>query len=197
MVLLLVLFPLFRLVPLSTTREQADDASFNAVRFMETFWSGPLMAATEDAVSVVVVREALLADPVAAAAEYGHRLGLSGSAAYLVRGEGRVVEVTEDGVAIALDESGNVAIRIEIGPVFGNAIRDGSGLFDVSAFANTRDFNDLSAEINRRVEEQVLPELKAGAAAGSTIRFSGGIEVADGQDLSVPLVLVPVQVAFP
>ena len=88
-------------------------------------------------------------------------------------------------------------VIIEIGPVFGNAIRDGSGLLDVSDFANAQDFNAISAEINRRVEEQVFPVLAANATVGATVHFVGGVDVADSEGAPSSLNLVPVIIEFP
>ena len=90
-----------------------------------------------------------------------------------------------------------MAIIIETGPVFGNAIRDGAGLLNVSDFANAQDFNALSAEINQRVERDVLPLLQANAVVGATVRFVGGVEVSDSAGAPATLVLVPVVIEFP
>lgn len=195
---LLVWFvPLVRVVPLDESGQGADPVAFDARSRVDDLWSGGLLEAAEAAVEVEELRAALRSDPAGAAGRFGHRLGLSGSASFLLRGEGRVVELGEEMVGIAVGESDEVAVQIELGPVFGNAIRDGSGLLDVSDFANTREFNDLSAEINRRVEEEVLPKLRAGAVVGAKLRFAGGFELADGSDPAAPLPLVPVFIEFP
>ena len=196
---LLWCFPLFRVVPLQESRQQTAAAGFDAVAFVDTFWTEDLLPAAAGAVDAAELRAALQADRDAAGEAHGHRLGMSGSVSFLVRGEGRIVGVSDDAVEISLggDSDATVDLRVEIGPVFGNAIRDGSGLLDVSAFANTRDFNDLSSEINRRVETQVLPSLQAEAVIGTTVRFAGGVELAEYDDVADPLRLVPITEAFP
>ncbi|HEX5789493.1 MAG TPA: DUF2291 family protein [Woeseiaceae bacterium] len=192
--------PLVRIVPLEATREQSAVAVFDPAARAAEFWTGPLQAAAADAVDAAELLGALADDPAAAAARYGHRLGLATMSSYLVAGEGTIVSVDARSVAISLDDDqdpGNDAeVVIELGPVFGNAIRDGSGLLDVSDFPNAQDFNALSAEINRRVEEEVLPALAAGAEAGRAVRFAGGVEVADASELPV-LRVVPFRVEFP
>lgn len=195
-VLLLYFMPLVRVLPLASTQRDAPQTAFNAPQFVDGFWPGALMTAAENAVDVVDLRAALRADPAAAARRHGYRLGLSGIAAYLTRGEGRVVSATAEAVDIAVGDSDQVAVRIEIGPVFGNALRDGSGQLDVSRFSNTRDFNDISSEINRRVEEQILPQLQAGAVVGASVHFAGGVELSDSADPAAPLLLVPVVIEF-
>ena len=195
--ILLWLFPLFRIVPLAETQQQVQKSVFNAEQFVDAFWSGDLADAAASAIDAHSLRRALEADRDAAVAANGHRLGLSGSAAFLVQGEGRVLAISEDTVSLSLDDTDQVGIVIEIGPVFGNAIRDGSGRLDVSNFENTRDFNAISAAINLRVEEQVLPALPLEAKPGLIVRFAGGVELADYDDVTAPLKLVPVSLTFP
>ena len=144
---------------------------FDAAAYMESFWTGPLLESARHAVDAAELLAAFRQDPADAATRYGHRLGLSGNASFFVSGTGRIVAVDEDAVSIALQEGDPAAVVIETGPVFGNAIRDGSGLLDVSDFSNAQDFNAISSEINRRVEEQVFPVLEAQAAVGADRAF--------------------------
>lgn len=190
-------FPLFRVVPLSDTQQQMETAGFSAEEFVAKFWTGPLQEAAAAAVELTELRQALQADRDAAVATHGHRLGMSGTAAFLVRGEGRIATLSPDTVGIALADDEAVGIVIEIGPVFGNAIRDGSGRLDVSDFSNTREFNDISSIINLRVETEVLPMLQDQAQVEARVQFAGGIELADYDDLTDPLKLVPLSLSFP
>lgn len=194
---LLYFVPLFRVVPLKAAREHSAAADFNAAAYVDTFWKGSLLESTTRAVDAKELLVAFQADPVGAAKRYGHRLGLSGSSSYFVSGSGKIIAVEDDTISIALHDGGTAEVVIETGPVFGNAIRDGSGLLDVSNFPNAQDFNALSSEINRRVEEQVLPSLKAHATVGATVRFVGGVELADSDGTPSSLNLVPVLVEFP
>ena len=52
--------------------------------------------------------------------------------------------------------------------------------------------NAISAEINRHIEEQVLPNLRTKAVVGAIVHFAGCAEIADeGTDLHT-LLVVPV-----
>lgn len=194
---ILYLMPLFHIVSLEGAQEEAAAALFDPASYVESFWQGPLLEATDQAVDVADLLVAFQGDFEGTASRYGHRLGLSGHASYLVSGEGTVVAVDDYSVSIALEDGDVAQIVIEIGPVFGNAIRDGSGLLDVSDFPNAQEFNALSAEINRRVEEQVLPQLQAHAAIGNVVRFVGGVDVPDSGGAPASLTVVPVVVEFP
>ena len=103
-----------------------------------------------------------------------------------------------DAVGLALgDDRSKAQISLQAGFIFGNAMRDGTGLLDVSDFPNSQDFNAVSSELNRRVEERVLPELREKAVVGQTLRFVGCAEIVD-EDLDLrPLPVVPFIVAAP
>ena len=189
--------PLFHIVPLQAARDQAALAGFDAAAFVDPYWDGPLRESVQGAPDAAGLLAALRRDFTGTADRFGHRLGLGGKVSFFVSGQGHVVEVQGRIVGIALEENGPAEIAIRTGPVFGNAIRDGSGLFDVSEFASVQDFNAISVEINRRIETEVLPNLEAIAEVGAPIRFIGGIEIADSGDAPDTLNVVPVRIEAP
>lgn len=199
--------PLFHVVPLEASRRNADQGRFDAAAYAEALWAGPLLAATQNAVDVETLVAALQQDFAEASQRFGHRLGLGGSVFFLVSGRGRVAQVTEDSVEIAVGglDAGSPSgrgdalptISVETGPVFGSAVRDGSGLLEVSEFPNSQDFNAVASELNRRVEERVVPLLTAHAEVGRKVRFAGGVELGDSGPVPARLVVVPVVVQWP
>ena len=101
------------------------------------------------------------------------------------------VSVEKNSIGLAVrDGYEEVEVRLETGPVFGNVLRDGTGLLDVNDFPNSQDFNALSSEINRRVEEQVLPTLRL-VAIGDSVHFVGCAEIMDEAADLKPLRVVP------
>lgn len=194
---LLYFLPLFHIVPLKAAREESAAAVFDAAAFVETFWNARLLKSTDSAVDAGELLAAFRTNAADAVERFGHRLGLSGTSSYFVSGGGRVVATEGGTIRIALQDGGTAVVVIETGPVFSNAIRDGSGLLDVSDFQNSQDFNALSSEINRRVEERVLPLLKEKSAIGVAIRFVGGVEITDTETEPSPLRLVPIVIEFP
>jgi len=183
--------PLFHVVPLQAARDDAALAGFDVAAFVDPFWDGPLREAAERAPDAAELLASLQHDFAGTADRYGRRLGLGGRISFLVSGIGRVAAIDSNAVTIALSDNDPAEVIIRTGPVFGNALRDASGLFDVSDFASAQDFNAISAEINRRVEAQVLPQLEAIAEPGAAIRFAGGVELADTGQAPGSLNLVP------
>ena len=193
----LYFFPLFHVVSLKEVQQQIAAEEFDAAAYVDSFWTGALQDHLRNAVDAADLLAAFEEDFEGTAERFGHRLGLSGHSSYLVSGQGQIVAMDDFSVSIALQQDGLAAVLIETGPVFGNAIRDGSGLLNVSDFDNAQDFNALSAEINLRVEEEVLPVLKDNASVGATVRFVGGVEVSDMAGSPSTMVLVPIKVEFP
>lgn len=194
---LLYLVPPFHIVSLEAARSESAAAAFDADSFVETFWADQLLESADKALDAGELLAAFEADPADTVQRFGHRLGLSDASSYFVSGSGHIIAVDDRSVTIALDGGDMATVVIETGPLFGNAVRDGSGMLDVSDFPNSQDFNALSSEINRRVEERVFPELQQKADIGVLVEFVGGVEIADAEKSFSPLKLVPVVVEFP
>ena len=189
-------FPLFHVVSLKRTQEQ-QTAAFNAETFVRGFWEKKLLPATAGAAELKELLPALKADPAAARKRFGRSLGMSSTIALFVKGSGRVTAIGEDHVRVAIEGvAGTPEVRLATGLLFGNAVRDGTGLLDVSTYSDSQHFNDISTELNRIVETQIAPALRETAAVGKAIRFAGCLEVEeDAQPEN--LEIVPVKVEWP
>jgi len=189
------LFPLFHFVPLKQTESNAMSAEFNASRYATAFWDDKLLKSLNRAADAEQVLAALSADPQRAREEYGRKLGFSHSTLFFLRGTGRIVSVKKNKVMLTLTDGDDaVDVVLPTGLLFGNAVRDGTGLLDASTFPNSQDFNDLSTALNRIVETTVLPPLREQAAVGATVSFTGCVEVDDEETDVRPLKIIPVAV---
>ncbi len=186
-------FPLVHFVPLKQTQTQATQAEFNPTNFATAFWNDRLLKSLDRAADASQVLAALAADPQKARAQFGRKLGVSSSTLFFLRGTGHVVGLKKNSVALALKEGDDTAdILLPTGLLFGNAVRDGTGLLDASAFPNSQNFNDLSTELNHIVETTLLPRLREQAKAGAKISFAGCAEVDDEETDVKPLKAIPV-----
>lgn len=187
------LVPPFHLVPLERAAKQKAAATFNPAQFAETFWTNRLLASLDQTVKAEVLLPAIQSDPAAARKRYARSLGLSESYTYFVSGVGRVVTVTDKEVLLEVSAgAGQPEIALPIGLIFGNAVRDGTGLINVNDYPNSQDFNAISAELNRIIETRVLPKLRELARVGVRIRFAGCAEINDAATDLRPLRVVPV-----
>ncbi len=189
---LLWVFPLFRIVPLQGATAQtgpntAANETFDPAATAAKLWSGELRAAAQRAADAAAVVSAIRADPAAARQKHARSVGM-GTAYYFVRGSGKVVARDRSFIRIALDGPQPAIVALRIGPIFGNAVRDGIGLLDVNQVPGLHEFNALAAELNKRVESEVLPALREKADIGAVVTFAGCAEAPE----SVPVADEPV-----
>jgi predicted lipoprotein len=187
------MFPLFHVVPLERAAREKQAAIFNPAEFAATFWSEKLLKSLDSAVPAEELISAMQSDPAAAKQRYSRSVGVSESYTYFLRGQGRVLVVGEDQIALAISRNAtNAEVVLQVGVLFGNAIRDGTGLLNVNDFPNSQDFNAISEQLNRLVESRVQPKLREIAKAGAFVKFAGCAEVNDESSDLQPLNVVPV-----
>ncbi|MCS7468630.1 DUF2291 domain-containing protein [Stieleria sp. ICT_E10.1] len=188
-------WPLFQIVPLEQAEQEslaAEAESFDPAAFVEKFWNEQLIPAESRAVDAQKLIAAIQEDHAKARKTRGRSVGLSSTYYYFISGTGRVTRVERNTVALVIRQGADDAeVLLESGPIFGNAVRDATGLLDVNDYANSQDFNRISSEINRRIEAQVLPTLRKVAVVGGTVRFVGCVQITDETTDLSPLRVVP------
>lgn len=188
------LFPLFHVVTLKTANVEKVAATFNATQFAETFWTAKLLTSLDKTVMADALLPAIQADAAVAKKKFSRSVGLSEGYFFFVSGSGRVVAVSDDEISLAVtDGSTNAEISLQTGFIFGNALRDGTGLLNASDYPNSQDFNDISAALNHLVETRTLPPLREQAKVGAKISFVGCAEVDDESTDLKPLKVIPIQ----
>lgn len=189
---LLVAFPPFHIVSKSAAARTTTGA-FDPVGFVGTFWSDRLQPASARAPDVTPILADMRRDPVAARTAHARRVGLGNAAYYFVRVSGRIAVVERSRLIVEVDGADGATVAVRTGPVFGNAVRDGCGLLEVNDAPGLAEFNALSAELNRIVEERVLPAIREGAAVGARITFAGCAEAPESIQGGGPLLtFIPV-----
>lgn len=190
-------FPLFHVVPRGTTLAEKPQAAFDATDYVKKFWSAKLSPTFGQAADAAAVLAALREDPQQARTDFGRSLGLGRAALYFVRGSGTIVSVGDKAIGVSLAAEGSEAdIAIQTGLLFGNTVRDATGLIHGDDFANSQHFNAISIELNRVVENDVIPHVKQQANVGEQIEFVGCAEVTNlPRDIS-PLKVIPLDVKF-
>jgi predicted lipoprotein len=173
---------------LDDKRVEERTGRFSPAEYARDFWDNRLPAALGNPLVAEELLGLFNTDMKAAIAE-GRTLGQSRVHAYLLGGSGRVTAVQKDGLLVsALPEDPGPEVFLCTGSyISGNAVRDASGLVDVSAFSDTMKFNRISAEINRIVVQEVItPFLERMPQAGMSVRFLGAAEVAEDATEKTP-----------
>ena len=166
---------------LQKVKERQRRQAFNAAEYARDFWDNQLPAVLDSALDAGELIELFNTDMARAVKEYGKAPGVSRVYAYLLKGRGRIVAAGQEGLKVSVREpQSSPDVLIATGfYIPGNAVRDASGLIDVSEFSNTMKFNEISGEINKiAVKEVIRPFLDRNPAAGMTVVFSGATQVA-------------------
>lgn len=173
---------------------KTSSSIFDAKAYARNYFDNKLIPSIKDAVEINQLLSLLQNNKDQTFDKYSHALGIGNIRYFLVKGEGQVISVNENDVSIlAKADTNQTHLRIATEFVFGNAIRDASGKIDINEFANTMDFNNVSAEINKIVRAEVLPQFKANVKKGDTVQFAGAIEL-NKEHLNVEdIELMPVQ----
>jgi hypothetical protein len=190
--LFIVTFPPFHVRSLTSSNglPAATTGAFDPVEAARTMWEHGFPAAAAQAIDVKVLATALAADPEAAA-RLGRRTGLGGKYFFFVRGEGRILSIDPEGVRLDIGVSG-AEVLLKTGPIFGNALRDASGQFDINAHSSF-DANALSTELNRIAEASAQPALLGIAAQAKQLRFTACGEASEANG-KVMLKLITISV---
>ena len=168
---------------------------FDAVEYASSFWSSKFPTAVDKAVDLTALTTLISNNASKAFDDHSHALGIGNLRYFLVKGNGIVKSVQDDNVIIVLDESKQqIVLATEF--IFGNAVRDASGLININEFTNTMDFNNVSAEINKIIRETVLPDFKKNVKAGEAVSFVGAIELNREHPELTDIEVIPVQLTI-
>lgn len=113
------------------------------------------------------------ADTAATFKAYGHTLAIGTTRYFLVQGSGTITNIDDNGVWVSTPSGNSVLLATEY--VYGNALRDASGLIDINKFSSTMDLNNIAAEIDRIVRTKILPPVKPALKKGMVIQFTGAV----------------------
>jgi predicted lipoprotein len=179
--ILLILFVAYHSVyfrKLDEVKNAGASTAFDADKYARKFWENKLIPQLDSAVDLKKLIAALRADPQNAFRNYSHALDIGNTRYFLVQGEGIIQSVSDDAVRIAgNNDYAGTGISIATEFVYGNAIRDASGLIQLNEFTNTTEFNSISESINSIVRKEVLPAFKQMAGVGNQIKFWGAVEL--------------------
>jgi predicted lipoprotein len=180
-VLALLIYHSLEFQNLEEHRAQARAQQFNAADYARDLWDSRLPGILDQAMDAQFLL-ALFNTDMPAAIKQGRTLGESRTHAYLMKGQGRIVGQHSKGLLLSVADPGDrPEIVLRTGAfISGNAVRDASGLVDVSAFDDTMKFNRISFEINKILVQAVIaPFLEQTPEAGQVVGFVGAAEVAE------------------
>ncbi|OBY61234.1 hypothetical protein LPB301_17350 [Polaribacter reichenbachii] len=147
---------------------------FDAKSYVDGIWTLNLLPTFSTATNLNNFLNQLKQNPTATFEKESKSLGIGNIGYFKVKGEGTVLQVNENNVII---QSEDLKVEIETEFIFGNVIRDASGLFKINDYKETSDFNSISESINGRIRNDIIPSFKNKVQKGDVVTFSGAIEL--------------------
>jgi len=163
---------------LDEVKAASPSNSFSPRAFASDFYKNKLLLRADSAVDLDVLISILKAQPDEAFKKHSNALAIGNIRYFLVRGEGIIHSISDDAVTLQLKgENGGTNVNIATEFVYGNAIRDASGLMNLNDFTNTTEFNSISESINEIIRKEVLPSFIREAKDGAKVKFTGAVEM--------------------
>lgn len=176
---------------LSEVRNQKQ-SSFNFNAFADSlYYQGILTSARSVELSKLLAL--VQSNPDSAFKAYGNRLGIGNSAYFMVKGKGKVIEKQANGLKVATEN--NNILTIDTKYIFGNAIRDASGLVKLTDFKTNADFNKLSEALNMIIREKAIPEDLKNISVGDEIIVSGATKLSKIPEKSTIVSILPIKIS--
>jgi predicted lipoprotein len=195
LIALLLIYNSIYLEDLDQRQHIQNSKNFDPVRYVQEFWNDKLPSILQNSIQVEKLLNGLKTNIVETGDNYGRTLGLASTYYFLIQGKGQIIELTDEGILVSITENRNIAdLLIATNYIFGNAIRDASGLVDVNDFPSSMEFNNISSEINKVVTTRIIPSFVEKVNVGDNLVFFCASEInKDNPEIS-PLRLIPIQV---
>ena len=175
--------------------QKSAGGNFDAVTLSKKLWDEKLPARLDSAIELTSLIRLIEANPVEAFGRHSNAMGIGNYRYSLVKLTGAVEAIKEDEITMRANH-GDSLINVNLATeyVYGNAIRDASGLLDIKDFNNTSDLNNISEELNKTVRTAVLPAFKKQVKQGDKIEVTGAVEFNKEHISFQDLELLPVRI---
>jgi predicted lipoprotein len=161
-----------------STRKNNTLASFDAAGFSKKLWEEKMPAKMDSAINLSQLIAAIDKDGETAINKYTNALAIGNYRYALVKLDATVADVKEDEVLLSMKHNDSLlTVNMATEFIYGNAIRDASGLVQVKDFPNTADLNSISEELNKIVRSTVLLTFKTSVKKGDNISVVAAVEL--------------------
>ena len=187
----IVIYNSFYVRPLDEKLAEGNEITFDAKAYVDGIWENELFAVYDSALEITLLIDQLRKDPERTFEREANALGIGNIGYFKVKGVGVIQGVNENNIMLVV---GDQIVEIETEFIFGNAVRDASGLIKINDYDKTSDFNLISETINDRIRQEVIPGFRASVENSIKVSFKGALELNRAHlDLSQPEV-IPVSI---
>lgn len=171
--------------------KKAQKESFDFKTYADSIYYKGILK-SKKTIDLTTLIASVKSDQQAAFKNYGNRLGIGNSAYFMIKSTGKILDI-KDGIYTIADEKNGI-IFIDTKYIFGNALRDASGLVKLTDFKTNAQFNTVSESLNDIVRNEVVPKETKNVKIGDSISFSGAIKLSKKQTLFTDLLIIPSQI---
>lgn len=168
--------------------------NFDADVYANNVWENNIPLIAQQAPGLTIVMNRLESEPDQAFSEYGKKLGISKTWYFMVKGVGTLESVDDEALWIKIEDDRHIQLATSF--IFGNAVREGSGVVNIDDFINMTDFNNVSVALNKRVKTEIIPILKNNLLPGQQLSFAGVFEFNEDSGSLTDIRIIPVSVTI-
>ncbi|HEX5652484.1 MAG TPA: DUF2291 domain-containing protein [Chitinophagaceae bacterium] len=160
-------------------RKNKTAGNFDAAAFAKKLWETRLPARLDSAIELPALISAIGTNPTEAFANYSNSMSIGNYRYSLVKVDGQVESIGEDEIFLRVKAPGDTLIRVIMATeyIYGNAVRDASGLVNIKDFSGSDELNNISEELNKEIRAHVLPAFKKLVKPGDRLALEGAIEL--------------------
>ena len=174
--------------------ENAVPDKFDAVAYTQLLWKNRMQGKLDSAVELSTLIKEVEANQQTALDKYGNALGIGNYRYVLVKAMVNVTEIKADELQVQYQfENKQIDAVLATEYIYGNAVRDASGLVTVKDFSNTDDLNGISEAMNDKIRKEVLPSFKKAIQKGQKVQLVAAIELNKAFVKWNGLELIPIQ----
>ena len=174
--------------------ENAVPDKFDAVAYTQLLWKNRMQGKLDSAVELSTLIKEVEANQQTALDKYGNALGIGNYRYVLVKAMVNVTEIKADELQVQYQfENKQIDAVLATEYIYGNAVRDASGLVTVKDFSNTDDLNGISEAMNDKIRKEVLPSFKKAIQKGQKVKLVAAIELKKAFVKWNGLELLPIQ----
>lgn len=171
--------------------KKAQKESFDFKAYADSIYYKGILK-SKKTITLTSLISSLKLDQNASFKNFGNRLGIGNSAYFMIKSTGKIIDI-KDGIYTIADEKNGI-VFIDTKYIFGNDLRDASGLVKLTDFKTNAQFNKVSESLNDIVRNEVMPKATKNVKLGDSISFSGAIKLSKKQTLFTDLLIIPSQI---
>lgn len=175
-----------------STRNSKITTQFDFKAYAESLYYKEILV-KDNSIEISQLISNLRNNPDSTFKKYGNRLGIGETAYFMINAKGKLAEKTNE--ELKLVTYNGYSVTIDTKYIFGNAIRDASGMVKLTDFKTNADFNKVSEVLNAIIREKAIPQNLEGIQKGDFINLRGALKLSKGKNEFENLMVLPIHIS--